>query len=229
MRFIGGYRLDCLYPTGALEFGMTEIPSIFTNLPADVTLIAVSKQQSDERLDWALQQNLRQFGENRVQEAQQHWTQRRAQYPDLVLHLIGPLQSNKTRDAVMLFDVIHSVDRPKIAHALAEEMRIQKKNIPCFIQVNTGDEPQKAGISFTDLPAFYHLCKNELGMDIVGLMCIPPFDQDPTPHFQALKKHGATLGLSKFSMGMSDDFDKAITCGATHIRVGSALFGQRSY
>lgn len=207
---------------------MKHVSPLAALLPPDVTLIAVSKQQPDDKIDWALSTGLRQFGENRVQEAQRHWQHRRAEYRDLVLHLIGPLQSNKTREAVMLFDVIHSVDRPKIAAALAQEMRAQNKRIPCFIQVNTGNEPQKAGISFADLPDFYRHCTDDLGLNIIGLMCIPPVDDAPAPHFRALKSHGDALGLKKFSMGMSDDYSEAIQCGATHIRVGSALFGTRN-
>lgn len=206
---------------------MKPITPLAAFLPPDITLIAVSKQQTDEKIDWALSTGLRQFGENRVQEAEQHWQHRRTEYPDLTLHLIGPLQSNKARDAVALFDVIHSIDRKKIADILAKEMRAQNKNIPCFIQVNTGNEPQKAGISFSELPDFHTYCTAELGLDIIGLMCIPPVHEAPTPHFRALKTHGEALGLKKFSMGMSNDYSEAIQCGATHIRVGSALFGSR--
>lgn len=206
---------------------MTPIPALSVFLPKDVTLIAVSKQQPDEKIDWALDGGLRQFGENRVQEAQRHWNTRRTQYNDLTLHLIGPLQSNKVADAVTLFDVIHTVDRPKIADTLANEMKKQNRRLPCFIQVNTGNEPQKAGVSFEALPDFLRYCREELQMDIIGLMCIPPVDEEPASHFRALKTHGEALGLKKFSMGMSDDFSEAITCGATHIRVGSALFGSR--
>jgi len=206
---------------------MQKIPAIMALLPKSVTLIAVSKQQSDEKIQLALDQGLRQFGENRVQEAQLHWAQRRTQYSDLTLHLIGPLQSNKAADAVALFDVIHTVDRPKIARALSAEMQKQQKHLPCFIQVNTGNEPQKAGISFTDLPEFYRQCVEEFHLNIIGLMCIPPVDEPTAPHFRALKAAGDALGLRYFSMGMSDDYSEAITCGATHIRLGSAIFGER--
>lgn len=207
---------------------MKPIAPLAAFLPPEITLIAVSKQQPDEKIDWALSTGLRQFGENRVQEAQKHWQHRRASYPDLTLHLIGPLQSNKTREAVALFDVIHTIDRPKIAAAVAKEMRAQNKNIPCFIQVNTGNEPQKAGIPFAELNTFYDYCTKEVGLDIIGLMCIPPVNEASAAHFRALKTHGEALGLKKFSMGMSDDYSEAIQCGATHIRVGSALFGTRS-
>lgn len=206
---------------------MKQIPALVAFLPKDVTLIAVSKQQPDEKIQTALDQGLRVFGENRVQEAYTHWAHRRTEYPDLTLHLIGPLQSNKVAEAVALFDVIHTVDREKIARALANGMRQQNRRLPCFIQVNTGDEPQKAGVSFAALPAFYELCTKELGLDVIGLMCIPPVGDEPAPHFRTLKAHGDALGLKKFSMGMSGDYSEALTCGATHIRLGSAIFGDR--
>lgn len=206
---------------------MKNVHPLSVLLPDNVTLIAVSKQQPDERITWALESGLRHFGENRIQEAIRHFRERRALYPDLVLHLIGPLQSNKTAEAVALFDVIHTVDRPKIAQALAAEMQKQRRFLPCFIQVNTGNEPQKSGVTFDELPDFLNLCCMEHGLDITGLMCIPPVNEPPAPHFRALKEAGEKLGLRHFSMGMSDDFSEAITCGATHIRVGSALFGSR--
>lgn len=189
-------------------------------------LIAVSKQQSDETLDEALALGLRVFGENRVQEAQTHWADRRPLYPDLQLHLIGPLQSNKAKDAVALFDYIHTVDRISIIDALAREIKKQNKNIPCFIQVNTGDEPQKAGIAPRDLPDFLSYCQSA-GLNIIGLMCIPPVDEAAGIHFTFLKKLAKSHGLTELSMGMSDDFETAIKAGATHIRIGSALFGAR--
>lgn len=190
------------------------------------TLIAVSKQQSDETLDEALTLGLRVFGENRVQEAQVHWEHRRVLYPDLQLHLIGPLQSNKAKDAVALFDCIHTVDRISIVDALSEQMKKQNKNIPCFIQVNTGDEPQKAGIAPAELPKFFNYCWTA-GLDIIGLMCIPPVAEAAGIHFTFLKKLAERHGLTELSMGMSDDFETAIKAGATHIRIGSALFGAR--
>lgn len=193
----------------------------------EVSLIAVSKQQPEARIDSALEAGLRIFGENRVQEAQGRWQPRRPLFPDLKLHLIGPLQSNKAGDAVALFDVIHTLDRPKISRALKIEMDKQNRQLPCFIQVNTGDEPQKAGITPTEVPEFYRLCRSEIGLDILGLMCIPPIDEEAAMHFALLKTLADKLSLPKLSMGMSGDYEEAIAFGATHIRVGSALFGAR--
>ena len=193
----------------------------------DVALIAVSKQQPDERIEAALQADIRIFGENRVQEAQGRWQHRRPHYPDLELHLIGPLQTNKAADAVALFDYIHSVDRPKLARILSEEMQKQDRHLPCFIQVNTGLEAQKAGILPEDCIDFVDMCRNEYGLTICGLMCIPPIDEEPVMHFALLKKLAKQAGLPHLSMGMSDDFPAAIQLGASHIRVGSQLFGAR--
>ena len=195
--------------------------------PDQVELIAVSKQQPETRIESALNQGLRVFGENRVQEAQGRWQPRRPHFPDLELHLIGPLQSNKAGDAVALFDIIHTVDRPKIARALKTEMDKQNRQLPCFIQVNTGDEPQKAGISPSEVLDFHHFCSSEIGLDITGLMCIPPIDEEAAMHFALLRTLADKLSLSKLSMGMSSDYEEAIAFGATHIRVGSALFGAR--
>ncbi|NJM29170.1 MAG: YggS family pyridoxal phosphate-dependent enzyme, partial [Rhizobiales bacterium] len=147
--------------------------------------------------------------------------------PDLRLHLIGPLQSNKTKDAVALFDAIHSLDRPKIAKAVADEMARQKKALELFVQVNTGDESQKAGVSLQEADAFIRQCRDEFGLTIEGLMCIPPVDADPVPHFRVLAEISNRHGLEALSMGMSGDFVEAIACGATHVRVGSAIFGAR--
>ena len=194
---------------------------------SEIALIAVSKQQPDARIDSALEAGLRIFGENKVQEAQGRWQPRRPLLPDLELHLIGPLQSNKAGDAVALFDVIHTLDRPKIARALKIEMDKQNRQLPCFIQVNTGDEPQKAGIAPTEVPEFYGLCRSEIGLDILGLMCIPPVYEEAAMHFALLKTLADKLSLPKLSMGMSGDYEEAIAFGATHIRVGSALFGAR--
>ena len=193
----------------------------------EVSLIAVSKQQPEARIDSALEAGLRIFGENRVQEAQGRWQPRRAFFPDLELHLIGPLQSNKASDAVALFDIIHTLDRPKIARALKTEMDKQNRQLPCFIQVNTGDEPQKAGVLPKEVPDFHHFCSSEIGLDIIGLMCIPPIDEEAAMHFALLRILADKLSLSKLSMGMSGDYEEAIAFGATHIRVGSALFGAR--
>lgn len=193
----------------------------------EITLIAVSKQQPDARIDSALEAGLRIFGENRVQEAQGRWQPRRPLFPDLELHLIGQLQSNKAGDAVALFDVIHTLDRPKIARALKTEMDKQSRQLPCFIQVNTGDEPQKAGIVPTEVSEFYNMCRNEIGLEIIGLMCIPPIDEEAAMHFAFLRTLADKLSLSKLSMGMSSDYEEAIAFGASHIRVGSSLFGAR--
>ena len=194
---------------------------------AEITLIAVSKQQPEARIDSALEQGLRVFGENRVQEAQQRWQPRRPLYPDLELHLIGPLQSNKAADAVALFDILHTIDRPKIAKAVKQEMDKQNRQLPCFIQVNTGEEPQKAGISPKEIPDFLTFCRFEIGLNIAGLMCIPPIDEEAAMHFALLKTYAEQLSLAQLSMGMSGDYEQAIAFGATHIRVGSALFGAR--
>lgn len=198
-----------------------------TGASRHVELVAVSKKQPDDRIDAALEAGQRVFGENRVQEAQQRWTERRSQYKDLQLHLIGPLQTNKARDAVALFDVIETLDRAKLAKTLAHEMQKQDRHLPCFIQVNTGDEEQKAGITINELLEFYQLCAKNLGLKIDGLMCIPPVDDPPAPHFAMLNKLAKELGLQKLSMGMSADYDKAIPLGATHIRVGTGVFGAR--
>lgn len=199
---------------------------LLPDLPPHVTLIAVSKQQPDEKIQTALDAGLRIFGENRVQEAQKHWAHRRAAYPDLKLHLIGPLQSNKADDAVALFDVLHTVDREKIAVALKNAMEKQNKDIPCFIQVNTGHEPQKAGIPPEEVKDFLQFCRG-IGLTVIGLMCIPPVDEDPEKHFTLLARLARANGLENLSMGMSDDYETAVKCGATHIRLGSALFGER--
>lgn len=193
----------------------------------DVTLIAVSKKQPDDRIVSALDAGLRVFGENRVQEAQLRWAERRQLFPDLRLHLIGPLQTNKSADAVALFDVIETVDREKLAASLAKEMHQQGLQRECFVQVNTGDEDQKAGISPEAAPAFVELCQKTYGLNITGLMCIPPIGEEPAMHFALLKKLAAPLGLKNLSMGMSGDYPTAIKFGATHVRVGSSLFGAR--
>jgi len=192
----------------------------------EVNLIAVSKRQTPTKIQEMLDSGQRLFGENRIQEAQEHWNDLRDKYSDLQLHLIGPLQTNKAKEAVALFDVIQSVDRPKLVHALAKEMTKQDKNIPCLVQVNTGEEPQKSGILPHELEAFLTLCHDE-GLNIIGLMCIPPQNEPPALHFAFLKKLADQHGLKELSMGMSSDFEQAIPLGATYIRVGTALFGKR--
>ncbi len=194
---------------------------------AHINLIAVSKQQPEERIENSLASGQRIFGENRVQEAFQRWQPRKLVYPDLELHLIGPLQSNKASDAVALFDVIHTVDRPKIALVLSREMASARRSIPCFIQVNTGEEEQKAGILPHELETFLSFCRKEAGLQIIGLMCIPPIDEEPALHFALLKTLAERHNLPHLSMGMSADFETAILFGATYIRIGSAFFGSR--
>lgn len=195
--------------------------------PASVHLIAVSKTFGREAILPVLETGHRLFGENRVQEAKAKWPELRALYPDTALHLIGPLQSNKTREAVELFDAIHTVDRPKIAKAIAEEQQRQGKALRLFIEVNTGEEPQKAGIPPKETAAFLTHCRRDLGLAIAGLMCIPPLDEEPAVHFAFLARIAGDLGLPDLSMGMSGDFETAAQFGATYIRVGSAIFGSR--
>jgi pyridoxal phosphate enzyme (YggS family) len=194
--------------------------------PADISLIAVSKVQPNDRVDAVLKQGHRCFGENRVQEAAGKWPDFRETYDGIDLHLIGPLQSNKARQAFELFDVIHTLDRPKLAKTFARLAQEMGHCPPLFIQVNTGEEPQKAGILPGDTDAFVKECQS-LDLPVQGLMCIPPVDETPSLHFALLRKMADRNGLSKLSMGMSSDFEQAIAFGATHIRVGSALFGER--
>ena len=193
----------------------------------DVELIAVSKMFAADKIEPVLEAGQRLFGENRVQEAQGKWPALQEQYSDIELHLIGPLQSNKAADAVALFDVIHTVDREKIARAIKKEIDKQGKQLQLLIQVNTGEEPQKAGIKPLETKEFVAFCRNELQLPIAGLMCIPPVDEEPALHFALLKKMADELDLAKTSMGMSADFDTAIALGATYVRVGSAIFGAR--
>lgn len=191
-----------------------------------VKLIAASKAQSEDALRAALACGHRLFGENRVQEAQAHWAHLRQDFPDLTLHMIGPLQTNKVADAVAFFDCIETLDREKLAAALAAEMEKQERRLPCLIQVNTGEEEQKAGISPEELPALLSYSRG-CGLEIAGLMCIPPAGDAPALHFALLKKLAAENGLEILSMGMSADFEKAVALGATYVRVGTALFGER--
>ena len=194
---------------------------------ASVSLIAVSKTFAAEDIVPVITAGQRVFGENRVQEAKSKWPGLMADYPGLALHLIGPLQSNKAKEAVALFDAIHSVDRPSICEALAKEIVAQDRRPDLFVQINTGEEPQKAGIAPHEADAFIAGCRDTYGLVISGLMCIPPVNEAPAPHFALTAKIAARNGLSKLSMGMSADFAIAIQFGATHIRVGSAIFGHR--
>lgn len=195
--------------------------------PGDVTLVAVGKVQPVEKVEAALAEGQRVFGENRVQEAQGKWPALKARYPDVTLHLIGPLQTNKAADAVALFDVIETVDRPKLARVLAAEMKKQGRALECFVQVNTGEEEQKAGVLPGEADAFIEACRDEHGLNVVGLMCIPPADDEPALHFALLREIALRHGLEKLSMGMSGDYEVAIEFGATHVRVGTAIFGDR--
>lgn len=195
--------------------------------PEDVTLVAVSKQQPDERVEAMLATGQRVFGENRVQEAQHRWTERRAAAPDLQLRLIGPLQSNKAGDAVRFFDVIESLDRPKLAAALAEAAQKAGRCPDMLVQVNTGQESQKSGVAPAEADAFIQSARREFNLPVRGLMCIPPADEPPAVHFALLAKIAARNGLGVLSMGMSGDYETAIRFGATHVRLGSALFGER--
>jgi PLP dependent protein len=194
---------------------------------ASVTLIAVSKTFDANAVAPVIEAGQRVFGENRVQEAKAKWPGLMSAYPGIALHLIGPLQSNKAKEAVALFDAIHSVDRPSICEALAREINAQKRQPELFVQLNTGEEPQKAGVAPGDADAFIAACREKYGLQISGLMCIPPLNDAPAPHFALTAKIAARNGLKNLSMGMSADFATAIQFGATHVRVGSAIFGHR--
>jgi pyridoxal phosphate enzyme (YggS family) len=195
--------------------------------PAEITLVAVSKTHGADRVRELLAAGQRVFGENRVQEAEEKYPALKQEFADIELHLIGPLQTNKAREAVALFDVIESVDREKLAATLAREMAKVGRRPECYVQVNTGEEPQKAGIAPADLDAFVASCRDVHKLPVVGLMCIPPVDEEPALHFALLAKMAARLGLPKVSMGMSADYEAAVRLGATHVRVGTALFGTR--
>ena len=194
---------------------------------ASVALIAVSKTFGAETIAPVIEAGQRVFGENRVQEAKAKWPGLMSAYSGITVHLIGPLQSNKAKEAVALFDAIHSVDRPSICEALAKEINSQKRCPQLFVQLNTGEEPQKAGVAPGEADAFIAGCREKYGLEISGLMCIPPVDDSPAPHFALTAKIAARNGLKNLSMGMSADFATAIQLGATHVRVGSAIFGAR--
>ena len=198
-------------------------------LSNDINLVAVSKRQPPEKINYALNAGHRLFGENRVQEAYEHWVAHKESglYPDLKLHLIGPLQTNKIKDALELFDVIETLDRKKLARKLGAAMKEADKSLPCFIQVNTGGEPQKSGITPQELPDFLRFCRDECALDIIGLMCLPPVDESPSSHFALLRKLAEENGLKHLSMGMSADYKDAIANGATYIRIGTDIFGPR--
>ena len=194
---------------------------------SDIKLVAVGKTHDAQAIAAAIAADQLTFGENRVQEAKTKYPDLKAAHPDLDLHLIGPLQTNKVKDAVALFDAIHTVDRPHLADALASELKRTGRRLDCFVQVNTGEEPQKAGVAPRDALAFLDKCRTDFGIVISGLMCIPPADEEPSLHFALLLKLARDAGLKELSMGMSGDYETAIRFGATHVRVGSAIFGAR--
>ncbi|MEX0922195.1 MAG: YggS family pyridoxal phosphate-dependent enzyme [Rhodovibrionaceae bacterium] len=195
--------------------------------PAAVTLVAVSKLHPVGAVEAALAAGQRVFGENRVQEAQLKYGELKSRLPDIELHLIGPLQTNKAEDAVALFDTIEVLDRPKLANALAKAMQKTGRRPVCFVQINTGEEEQKAGIAPGEADAFIAACRDDYGLPVEGVMCIPPLDEEPALHFALLKEIAERNGLEKLSMGMSGDFETAVRLGATHVRIGTAIFGQR--
>jgi pyridoxal phosphate enzyme (YggS family) len=196
--------------------------------PGSTALVAVSKVQPRDRVEAVLDQGHRLFGENRVQEAAERWPAFQERYEGIALHLLGPLQTNKARQAMEMFQAIHSLDRPKLAHMLARLAQEMGRCPDLFVQVNTGEEPQKAGVLPTEADGFVAECRT-LDLPVRGLMCIPPVDEEPSLHFALLAKIAARNGLSGLSMGMSGDFERAIAQGATHVRVGSAIFGERDY
>ncbi len=213
-----------------LEAVKTRIAAVARSYGRDadaVALVAVTKTHGADRAAAALEAGHRLFGENRVREAQTKWPDLRARWPDLRLHLIGPLQTNKAAEAVALFDVIETVDRPRLAAALAREMARQGRRPDCLIQVNTGEEPQKAGVAPAEAETFIADCRETHGLPIIGLMCIPPATEPPAPHFALLRSIALRAGLPVLSMGMSGDFEAAIQQGASHVRVGTAIFGER--
>lgn len=211
----------------AVRARIAEAAQAAARRPEDVTLVAVSKTHDAAAVAAALAAGQRVFGENRVQEAAAKYPPLKARHPDLRLHLIGPLQTNKVKDAVALFDTIETVDRPKLAEALAREMARQGRRPELFIQVNTGEEPQKAGVMPREADGFIEQCRAGLGLAIAGLMCIPPAEEEPSLHFALLREIARRHGLAGLSMGMSGDYDVAIRFGATHVRVGTAIFGAR--
>ncbi|MFQ5939027.1 MAG: YggS family pyridoxal phosphate-dependent enzyme [Alphaproteobacteria bacterium] len=195
--------------------------------PECVIAVAVSKAQPLARVQAALEAGHRTFGENRVQEAKAKWPPLKVAFADLELHLVGPLQTNKVGDAVALFDVIETVDRPKLARALAAEMTRTGRRLTCYVQVNTGEEPQKSGVLPGDADAFIAACREEYGLPVAGLMCLPPMDEEPALHFALLAEIARRHGLPLLSMGMSADFETAVRFGATHVRIGTEIFGAR--
>ncbi len=193
----------------------------------DITLIGISKTQAPRAIEACIAQGVTHFGENMVQEAQSKWPTLRERHPNVRLHMVGRLQTNKVRQAIALFDTIHSLDNLHLAEVLRAEMTRARKELPCFIQINTGAEPQKSGVRPQEASAFIHHCIDVLVLPICGLMCVPPVEQPPAPHFALLRQIAQAHGLEHLSMGMSDDYETAIRMGATHVRIGRALFGER--
>lgn len=218
---------DATEDLGRLSAAIASAAKIARRPPSDIELIAVSKTRPANEIIPLLNAGHRVFGENRVQEAASKWPELLATYPDTKLHLIGQLQSNKAEEAVALFDYIHSLDRPSLVTSLGRAIHALGKPVPCFIQVNIGNEPQKGGCAIADLPELIANAQGE-GIDVIGLMCLPPFSVEPAPFFALLAELAARYRLPCLSMGMSDDFDTAIMLGATHVRVGTALFGERA-
>jgi pyridoxal phosphate enzyme (YggS family) len=210
-----------------IRAGIARAAALARRTPGEVTLIAVSKTHEPDAIRPLIAAGQRDFGENRVQEAQAKWPALKAENPDVRLHLIGRLQSNKAEDAVALFDSIHSVDRPSLVAALAAAIAKTGRRPSCFVQVDIGDEPQKGGCAVADLPALLDACRSA-GLEIAGLMCIPPAEREPAPYFALLAKLAQRHGLTGLSMGMSADYATAVTIGSTHVRVGTALFGERT-
>ena len=213
-----------LSPLAEVKGRIAKAAALANRDPSEVTLIAVSKMQQAEAIEGLIGEGQRDFGENRVQETQAKWPALRARHPEVRLHLIGSLQSNKADDAVVLFDAIHSIDRPSLVSALAKAMAKAGRRPDCFVQVNIGDEPQKGGCPIPELPALLARCA-EAELPVVGLMCLPPEGVEAAPYFALLAKLARRHGVTGLSMGMSADYDSAVMIGATHLRVGTALFG----
>jgi pyridoxal phosphate enzyme (YggS family) len=222
-----GEKIDFAANLANVRAKIAEAASLAGRDPRAVTLVAVGKAHPAERSRAALTAGQRVFAENRVQEAAVKWPALKEQFSDTVLHLIGPLQTNKVKQAVALFDVIETLDRPRLARSLAKEFDRSGRQPPCFIQVNSGAEPQKAGIPPQEADAFIAACVNEFALPVAGLMCIPPAADEPSLHFALLREIAGRHGLTGLSMGMSADYEIAIAFGATHIRVGTAIFGSR--
>ena len=219
--------VDVAANLAAVEARIAEAARAAGRSPESVIPIAVSKAQPLARVRAALEAGHRTFGENRVQEATAKWPPLKAAFADLELHLVGPLQTNKVGDAVALFDAIETVDRPKLARALAAEMTRTGRRLTCYVQINTGEEPQKSGVLPGDADAFIAACREEYGLPVAGLMCLPPMDEEPALHFALLAEIARRHGLPLLSMGMSADFETAVRFGATHVRIGTEIFGAR--